>query len=137
MEGGIPYAASQQPLSTQKSKSIHGKSTRLPKYRRRVRQQEYKLLVPLKSQKIESESEMEGVCVASQTGVNLPRLAVAQTHPNPRAGLCVPLDVDRAWELPSEHKRQIVISRSPPLPLHPLSHHHLLLHSPPRTSYFR
>jgi hypothetical protein len=27
---------------------------------------------------------MGDVCVASQTGVNLPRLAVAQTHPNPR-----------------------------------------------------
>jgi len=27
---------------------------------------------------------MGGVCIVSQTGVNLPRLAVAQTHPNPR-----------------------------------------------------
>lgn len=53
-----------------------------------------------------------------------------------RAGLCVRLVVDRAWEIPSEHKRQIVVSRSPFAPSTPLPHHHLLLLPPTRTSSF-
>jgi len=46
-----------------------------------------------------------------------------------------PSGVDRAWEIPSEHKRQIVVSRSPFIPPFPLLHHHLLL--PPPTQEHR
>jgi hypothetical protein len=73
--------------------------------------------------------ERNVVC-ESYTGVHLPRLAVAQTHPNPRRSV-PPFNVDRAWELPSEHKRQIVVSRSTFTPPTPFPHHHLLL-LPPR-----
>jgi hypothetical protein len=48
---------------------------------------DYKQSVPLKGRKVESEGEVGDVCAASQTGVNLPRLAVAQTHPNPRGSV--------------------------------------------------
>src|SRR6266702_1174501 len=46
-------------------------------------------------------------------------LAVAQSHPNPRRSVR-PSGMDRAWELPSEHKRQIVVSRSPFIPPSPI-----------------
>jgi hypothetical protein len=60
-----------------------------------------------------------------------------KTHPNPRLMSVRPSGVDRAWEIPSEHKRQIVVSRSPFIP-----HSHsrtTTFSSPPnpRTSYFR
>ena len=49
-----------------------------------------------------------------------------KTHPNPRRPVC-PSGVDRAWEIQSEHKRQIVVSPSPFVPPILLLHHHLLL----------
>ena len=68
----------------QKSESIRRKFTQPQKYHKRFRKVEYKLTVPSHRRNVESEGEMGGVGVASQAGVNLPRLAVAQTHPNPR-----------------------------------------------------
>jgi hypothetical protein len=70
-----------------KSESIRRKFMQLQKWHKRIRKLEYKLSVPLKGRNVESEGEMGGVGVASQTGVNLPRLAVAQTHPNPRGSV--------------------------------------------------
>ena len=45
---------------------------------------EYRLPVSQQYRKVESESKEGVYAFASQPGVNLPRLAVAQTHPNPR-----------------------------------------------------
>ena len=76
------------------------------------------------------------MCVGRESErLNLPRLAVAQSHPNPRRSVR-PSGVDRAWELPSEHKRQIVVSRSPFAPPSLFPHHHLLLPPLARTSFF-
>jgi len=60
-----------------KSESIRRKFKQPQKCHKRFRKLEYKLSVSLKGRKIESEGEMGGVRVASQTGPNLPRLAVA------------------------------------------------------------
>ena len=70
--------------NTQKSESIRRKFVQPQKNHKQFREPEYKLSVPLKGRKVESEGEMGCVCIASQTGVYLPRLAVAQTHPNSR-----------------------------------------------------
>ncbi len=134
-EGGDAVCSKSAAGIFKKSESIRRKIMQPQKNYKQFRKLEYKRSVPLKGRKVESEGEMGGVCAASQTGVNLPRLAVAQTHPNPR-GSVRRLAVDRAWEIPSEHKRQIVVSRSPFVPTNPLSHHHLLLLPQPRTSYF-